>query len=88
MINLPPYHNDPADNWAGMTLQEIQMRRALVQARMEIEKYRLQTKVENLQNNNPLASAGGWMSRVAGAFTWIEYAFMAVKIFNWFRKRK
>lgn len=89
MINLPPFHNDPTgDDWAGMTLQEIQMRRALVQARMEVQKFKLNMAVERLQNNNPLGNTNSWLTRVAGAFSWVEYAFMAFKIFKWFRNRK
>ena len=48
MINLPPYPKAPENNWKGLTLDELRMRRALVQARMEIQKYKLNGLVDGL----------------------------------------
>ncbi len=83
MINLPPYQQSPEQNaWKGMTLEEMQMQRALVQARMEIQKYRLNTNLAGLKESTPLLSGGrnSLLGRIAGAFTIVEYISFAVKL--------
>ena len=49
MINLPPYPKTGDQNWRGLTIREIQMRRVLVQTRMEIEKYRMSTAMDRVK---------------------------------------
>lgn len=83
MINLPPFPKTQTPGWKGMTLREIQMRRIVVQTRMEIEKYRMGAGVENLRRKTPFLGSAGVVGRVAGVFTWAEYAFLAVKVFRW-----
>ncbi len=75
MINLPPYPKTGDQNWRGLTIREIQMRRVLVQTRMEIEKYRMSTA---------MLGGSGLLSRFAGTVSIAEYAFMAFKIVRWF----
>lgn len=74
-----------------MTLREIQMRRIVVQTRMEIEKYRMGAGVETIKSKTPLLGSAGVLGRVAGVFSFAEYAFLAFKIIRWvtplFRKR-
>ena len=86
MINLPPYPNEPAPDWAGLTLQEIRMRRALVQARMEIQKFKMSAQIDTYKQRAPL------FSRITSAFPLAEYGFFAVKAFRMmaplFRRRK
>lgn len=82
MINLPPYPDLPPSNWRGMTLREIQMRRTLVQARMEIQKYKMSNAIDGARRKLPFFGGTGVLSRVAGAFSFAEYAFMAVKLFR------
>ena len=88
MINLPPYNNDSAQDWAGMTLQEIQMRRAVVHARMEIQKYKLSAHADGLRRRVPgLGSVpSSFFSRILGVFSFAEYALFGVKIFKFLRK--
>lgn len=94
MISLPPYPKAPENNWKGLTLDEIRMRRAIVQARMEIQKYKLNGQIEQLRSSSPLlgGSGGSFFSRLTSAFSFAEYAFMAVKLFRLvapvFRKKK
>ncbi|MDE6464632.1 MAG: hypothetical protein K2L16_08400 [Muribaculaceae bacterium] len=83
MINLPPYPKTDTSDWRGLTLREIQMRRVVVQTRMEIEKYRMGAGVENLKRRTPLLGSSGMVSRVAGVFSFAEYAFMAFKVIRW-----
>lgn len=83
MINLPPYQPNPDQAaWQGMTLEEMQMQRALVQARMEIQKYKLNNRLEGLKESTPLLSGGrnSLLGRIAGAFTVVEYVTFAVKL--------
>ena len=54
------------EQWKGYTLDELRYRRALVGARVEIEKYRL----------NALSLVG----RVMGAFRYAEYAILGFKL--------
>ena len=75
MINLPPFPNDPADNWAGLTLHEIRLRRTLVQARMEKQKFKLGTQMERCRRGMPL----GIFSRIASSLSVAEDAILAFK---------
>lgn len=83
MINLPPYNKTPDPQWKGLTLDEIRMRRALVQARMEIQKYRLGTQLESVRERTPLfGGSSSLFSRLTGALSFAEYAFLAVRLFR------
>lgn len=93
MINLPPFPKDTGPVWKGMTLREIEMRRTLVQARMEIQKFKLTANVEAMKTRAPLfGGSNSLFSRLSGAFTMAEYAFVAVRLFRMvsplFRKKK
>lgn len=92
MLNLPPFPDNTPSDWKGMTLREIQMRRMLVQARMEIEKYRMDISLTRLRDNNPLTKFGSFTSRLAGAFSIAEYIFFGIKAIKWiwpfFRSKK
>lgn len=93
MINLPPYNNEATTEWKGMTLQEIRMRRALVHARMEIQKFKLSAQFDGVRQRTPFLGgvSSSFFSRVAGAFSFAEYFLFGVKIFKLlrsFRKRK
>lgn len=97
MINLPPFHNSPASpgapDWAGLTLREIEMRRTLVQARMEIQKFKLAGQLDGIrQSTSRFTNVGSMFSRVAGVFSVAEYAFFAVKAFRFisplFRRKR
>ena len=83
MLNLPPYPKQDTPRWQGMTLEEIQMRRVLVQARMEISKFKLSAQVDGFRQRTPMLGGGkSVFSRVASAFTMAEYVLFAVKIFR------
>ena len=83
MISLPPYPNDPVPDWRGLTLREMQMRRALVQARMEIEKFKMSAHIASARNRAPIfGGSGSLFSRLTGALSIAEYAFFAVKAFR------
>lgn len=93
MINLPPFPNDPADNWAGLTLHEIRLRRTLVQARMEIQKFKLGTQMERCRRGMPFGAQGrsSIFSRIASSLSVAEYAilaFKAVRLLRPFFRRK
>ena len=93
IINLPPYPKEETIQWSGFTLGEIRMRRALVQARMEIEKFKLNAEVERYKQRAPIfGGRSSLLSRVAGAFTVAEYAFFAIRLFRMaaplFRRKK
>lgn len=89
MISLPPYHNDGPRSeveWKGLTLDEIRMRRAIVQARMEIQKYKMSGIVESVRERSPLfGGESSLFSRLTGAISFAEYAFVAIKLFKLFR---
>ena len=93
MINLPPYPKAPENNWKGLTLDEIRMRRALVQARMEIQKYKLNGQIEGMRERTPLfGGSSSLFPRLTGALSFAEYAFMAVRLIKLvspiFRRKK
>lgn len=66
-----------------MTLREIQMRRVMVQTRMEIEKYRMGAGIDSVKRGTPLLGSGGVVGRMASVFSFAEYIFMGVKIIRW-----
>ena len=83
MINLPPDPKAPDNGGKGLTLDEIRMRRALVQARMAIQKYHLQTHLEGMRERTPLfGGSSSLFSRITGALSFAEYAFLAVRLFR------
>ncbi len=93
MINLPPYPDRPDTEWAGLTLREIQMRRALVQARMEIQKFKLSAHADSYRERAPLfGGANSLFSRLSGALTLAEYGYLGLKAVRFlaplFRRRK
>lgn len=83
MINLPPYPKHENPNWKGLTLREMQMRRIVVQTRMEIEKYRMSAAMENLRDKTPLIGQSGILRRLSGMFSIAEYAMMGFKVIKW-----
>lgn len=92
MINLPPFPKNENPDWHGMTLDEIRMRRIVVQTRMEIEKYRMGAGIESARQGTPLLGSDGIVGRLARVFSIAEYAFMAFKLVRLispvFRKKK
>lgn len=52
MINLPPYPKDTEPQWEGLTLEQMQMRRTLVQARMEIQKFKLAAQIDSCKQKS------------------------------------
>lgn len=85
MINLPPFPKPDVPDWHGLTLREIQMRRIMVQTRMEIEKCRMSAGIDHARQHMPLIGGNGSsvFSRIASAFTFAEYAFMAIRVIRW-----
>ena len=93
MFNLPPYPQASGPTWGGMTLHEIQTRRTLVQARMEIQKFKMTSQITDMKTKAPVfGGSNSLFSRLSGAFTLAEYGFFAIKIYRMmapiFRKRK
>lgn len=94
MISLPPYPKPTVNhNRGGMTLHEIQMRRTLLAARMEIKKFQMASQVEAMKTRTPLfGGSNSLFSRLSGAFTLAEYGLFAIKVFRLFspifRKKK
>ncbi len=93
MINLPPYPQNSTPDWGGMTLQEIQMRRTLLAARMEIKKFQMASQLKAMKSKAPVfGGPNSLFSRLSGAFTLAEYGLFAIKIFRlvspMFRGRK
>ena len=85
MSNLPQYPTTLAEkDWKGLTLEEMQVQRALVQARMEIQKYHLANHVNAINDGSPLLSGSksSLFGRIAGAISIVEYAAFAVKVFR------
>ncbi|MBD5234150.1 MAG: hypothetical protein HDS65_08245 [Bacteroidales bacterium] len=80
MINLPPYPERPAEQWPGLTLHEIQMRRALVQARMEIQKFKISAQTSSYRDKvSFFGGSNSLFSRVSGVISIAEYAFLGIK---------
>lgn len=91
MSTLIPSAKDGANEWRGMTLEQIQMQRALVQARMEIQKFKIATHLEAARKSS-FFGEGSLLSRFSGVFTFAEYGVMAFKLVKTiapiFRRRK
>lgn len=69
------------NQWKGYTLDELRYRRALVGARIEIEKYRLNALTEQYRNMpQRLTGSGSLVGRVMGAFSYAEYAILGFRL--------
>ncbi len=79
MSSLPSFNNAAPGQWKGYTLREIQMRRTLVQARIEIQKYKLSMATQGVRDKFS-GNGSGVMGRIMSAFTYAEYAVMAFKV--------
>lgn len=93
MFKLPPYPAPTGPVWKGMTLDEMRMRRTLVQARMEIQKFKMTSQIEGMKTRTPLfGGSNSVLSRFSGMFSFAEYAFFAIKVFKllspMFRRKK
>lgn len=93
MISLPPTVKTEEPTWSGMTLEEMQRQRTLVQARMEIEKFRLGAQAQHMRSSAPLfGGSNSLFTRLSGAFTFTEYAVFAIRLVRMispiFKKRK
>ncbi len=85
MISLPPYPERPAQEWPGLTLHEIQMRRALVQARMEIQKFKISAQTNSYREKvSFFGGSNSLFSRISGVISIAEYAFLGIKAFRFF----
>lgn len=84
--------NSDPNAWKGYTLDELRYRRALVEARTEIEKYRLSAMAGQLKERSGFFGSNSLFSRVAGAISYAEYAIlayrMARKVIPLFRRKK
>ena len=95
-MNLPPYPKNTGEDWPGLTLDQIRVQRALVQARMEIQKYKMYAQYEGVRERIPGLGGSGvgssMLSRIAGSISWAEYAFLGFKfvrtVLPFFRRRK
>ena len=92
-LNLPPYPNNPDADWKGLTLREMQMRRTLVQAKMEIEKFKLSAGIDSCKSRTPIfGGSSSLFSRITGAISVAEYAYLALRAVRMlaplFRRRK
>jgi hypothetical protein len=66
------------------------MRRALVQARMEIQKFKMNAAAEACRNKMPLLgnSSNSFLGRIAGAFSIVDYGVFAFKAVRWIISRR
>lgn len=81
MLKLPPYPQATGPQWGGMTLDEMRMRRTLVQARMEIQKFKMSAQIEAMKTSAPIfGGSNSIFSRVSSVFSVAEYGLFAFKI--------
>lgn len=93
MNNLLPYSKTENAEWSGYTLDQIRMRRALVGARMEIQKFKLTSQLTALKEKTPVfGNSSSLFSRITGALSFAEYAVIAIRVFKFtkglFRKKR
>lgn len=78
--------------WRGYTLDELRFQRVLSMTRLELQKESLAQQIDNLRNGRSTDGSTGWMTRLLGAFNYIDYAVFALtlgrKIMRVFRRRK
>lgn len=71
--------------WSGYTLEELRNQRALVQARIMIERHRLATSVDDVRHSvltrtRPTTVLG----RILGALSYLDWAILGVTLFRKF----
>lgn len=76
-MNTPVKKND----WRGYDFDQLVYHRLLTQARLEVEKARLTETVASLKQGTPFMSKG-FTRRLFSAFTFVDYAVIAMKLFR------
>lgn len=80
MSSHTPYPKTATAQWRGLTLREMQMQRTLVQARIEIQKYKMSAYADGMRQRVDALGGTGIMSRILGAFSYAEYAMFAFRL--------
>ena len=73
-------HNDP--QWKGYTLDELRYQRALVSARVEIQKERIVAEVEKIREGAGFTGSGSIWGRMFSSLSYVEYAILAYRLIN------
>lgn len=77
-------HLAPVDSatWKGFSLDEIRYARAFTAARMEINRERLLSRLQNVQKQGilPSSNSSGLLGKVLGAFSYFDMALIAWRI--------
>lgn len=78
--------------WRGYTFDELRFQRVLSMTRLELQKESLAQQFDNLRNGRSTDGSAGWMTKLFGAFNYIDYAVFALtigrKLVRLFRRKK
>lgn len=85
--------NKPEAEWEGLTLDEMRYARALTQARIEICREMISTRVNAIYHGRSVGTGGKTMiGKMFGALNWIDYGLIAIrlssKLSGIFRRRR
>ncbi len=69
------------ENWTGYTLEELRYQRAMILARIEMEKQGIVHGFQHAKESIPLISGGrkGLVGKLLGSLSYIDYALLAFR---------
>lgn len=81
MSNQKQLPHSSVEGWKGYTLDELRYARAYTAARMELNRGRLMSRLEEVSKSGlKTSSPAGILGKVLGAFSYIDIALMTWKI--------
>lgn len=84
--------NPSTEEWKGLTLDEIRMRRLLTLTRIEIDKAHLQHLTNNYTSSGKISTSTPIMRKLTGALDYMDYGVLAFRlgksIFKLFHRKK
>lgn len=73
--------SDKNNDWRGYDFDQLRYQRLLTKARLEVEKTRIAETAVAFKEGTPFMSKG-LTQRILSAFTFVDYAVIATKIFR------
>lgn len=75
-------------DFQGFTLDQIRFMRGCTSARIEMQRQKLQQIGRNLMETGSISGQSSWVRKLLGAFSYFDYALLAIKLFTGFRSIK
>ena len=72
-------------DFQGFTLDQIRFMRGCTAARIEMQRQKLQHVGRNIMETGSISGESTWVRKLLGAFSYFDYAMLAIKLFGGLR---